>query len=118
MPLWSQKKELVEKRRVREVRIDIDGEEVVFLLRSLTAREWLECVSAGVVDGEPQVEMMQRFVAYSLLDETGSAPLANEEGVVRVSDWDAGIVRQLFEHVSELNGMAPKKVQYSPGIAS
>lgn len=109
MPLWSERRDLVERRRVREVKLRIDGEEVTFRLRSLTAREWLECVAAGVVDGEPQLEMMPRFVAYSLVDESGNAPLANEEGVVRVSEWDASIVRALFEAVSELNGMNEKR---------
>lgn len=101
--------ERAKRRRYREIEIPLDEETLKFRLRSLNAQEWLEATAASYVDETMQPDAMARFVAYSIVDDEGNPLLANEAGVVAVSEWDAAIVRKLFDQVQDMCGMNEEK---------
>ena len=108
----TQLREAIERlrsRRYRDVDIERDGETYRFRLRSLNAREWYECAAASTIDGQMQPDFMARFVAYSLVDANNEPSMANEEGVVLVSQLDATVIQKLFGVVQDMNGMSVEK---------
>jgi len=94
--------EKLRKRRTKKVSVEYDGDLYEFTVTSLNAREYFEIISVSQFDGQVSPEFVARYVAYSIVDDVGERPYANEKGVCEVLEWPVSVVNELFKHAKEL----------------